>query len=179
MTSDTKAYVSTDKGATADFDGVTHGANYWTLQEGVAERGGAALGDSVIEVAEAFGDVLNDVEAVVGSNRNDQFMGGELDDIFYGGTGNDLMFGGAGSDTALFSGSAAGYHLSFNGKNFTVAGADGQDRLWDVETLLFESGERYDLDSLGSRLGYSGGLSFDVDLFTVAADSIVDMGLFA
>ncbi|MEC7794702.1 MAG: calcium-binding protein [Pseudomonadota bacterium] len=179
MTSDTKAYVSTDKGATADFDGVTHGANYWTLQEGIAGRGGAALGDSVVEVAEAFGDVLNDVEAVVGSTRNDLFLGREFDDIFYGGTGNDVMRGGAGDDTALFSGRASGYHLSFNGNQFVVTGADGYDRLSDVETLLFESGERYDLDTLGSRLGYSGGLSFDVDLFTVAADSIVDMGLFA
>ncbi|SEJ77962.1 Ca2+-binding protein, RTX toxin-related [Pseudooceanicola nitratireducens] len=179
MTSDTKAYVSTDKGATADFDGVTHGANYWTLQEGIAGRGGAALGDSVLEVAEAFGDVLNDVEAVVGSTRNDLFLGREFDDIFYGGSGNDVMRGGAGDDTALFSGSASGYHLSFNGNQFVVTGADGYDRLSDVETLLFESGERYDLDTLGSRLGYSGGLSFDVDLFTVAADSIVDMGLFA
>ncbi|MBY6159198.1 calcium-binding protein [Pseudooceanicola nitratireducens] len=179
MTSDTKAYVSTDKGATADFDGVTHGANYWTLQEGIAGRGGAALGDSVVEVAEAFGDVLNDVEAVVGSTRNDLFLGREFDDIFYGGTGNDVMRGGAGDDTALFSGSAAGYHLSFRGDQFVVTGADGYDRLSDVETLLFESGERYDLDTLGSRLGYSSGLSFDVDLFTVAADSIVDMGLFA
>lgn len=179
MTSDTKAYVSTDKGATADFDGVTHGANYWTLQEGIAGRGGAALGDSVVEVAEAFGDVLNDVEAVVGSTRNDLFLGREFDDIFYGGTGNDVMRGGAGDDTALFSGSASGYHLSFNGNQFVVTGADGYDRLSDVETLLFESGERYDLDTLGSRLGYSGGLSFDVDLFSVAADSIVDMGLFA
>lgn len=179
MTSDTKAYVSTDKGATADFDGVTHGANYWTLQEGIAGRGGAALGDSVVEVAEAFGEVLNDVEAVVGSTRNDLFLGREFDDIFYGGTGNDVMRGGAGDDTALFSGRASGYHLSFNGNQFVVTGADGYDRLSDVETLLFESGERYDLDSLGSRLGYSGSLSFDVDLFTVAADSIVDMGLFA
>lgn len=179
MTSDTKAYVSTDKGATADFDGVTHGANYWTLQEGIAGRGGAALGDSVVEVAEAFGDVLNDVEAVVGSNRNDAFYGRDFDDIFYGGTGNDVMIGKAGNDTALFSGRASGYHLSFNGNQFVVTGADGYDRLSDVETLLFESGERYDLDTLGSRLGYSAGLSFDVDLFTVAADSIVDMGLFA
>ena len=158
---------------------MTHGANYWTLQEGIAGRGGAALGDSVVEVAEAFGDVLNDVEAVVGSNRNDAFYGRDFDDIFYGGTGNDVMIGKAGNDTALFSGRASGYHLSFNGNQFVVTGADGYDRLSDVETLLFESGERYDLDTLGSRLGYSGGLSFDVDLFTVAADSIVDMGLFA
>ena len=179
MSSETKAYVSTERGATAEFDGQVYSANYWTLQAGRSGQEGSALGDSVVEVAEAFGDVLNDVEAVVGSNRNDQFMGRDFDDIFYGGTGNDVMIGKAGNDTALFSGRASGYHLSFNGNQFVVTGADGYDRLSDVETLLFESGERYDLDTLGSRLGYSGGLSFDVDLFTVAADSIVDMGLFA
>lgn len=178
MTSGTKAYTSVEKGTQGEFEGTSYGANYWTLQEGTAGKNGDALGDSVVEVASTFGEVLNDVAAVVGSTGSDKFMGRNHDDIFYGGTGNDLMFGGAGHDTALFSGSASEYTISFTGSEHRVSGRDGWDRLFDVETLLFESGETYDLETLGDRIGAADLSSWKIDLASISADSLADMGLF-
>lgn len=179
ITSETKSYTAVEKGAQVEFGGTSYGANYWTLQAGTAGQDGAALGDSVVEVASAFGEVLNDVGAVVGSTGKDQFMGRGHDDIFYGGTGNDLMFGGGGHDIALFSGSASEYTVSFTGSEHRVTGQDGKDRLFDVETLLFESGETYDLETLGDRIGAADPSSWTVNLASISADSLTDMGLFA
>lgn len=179
MTGGTKSYVAVEEGAQAEFDGTSYDANYWTLQEGTAGKNGDALGDSVVGVASAFGDVLNDVGAVVGSTGDDTFRGRGVDDTFYGGTGNDLMYGGSGRDTALFSGSASDYAVSFNGSRYKVTGRDGMDKLFDVETLLFESGETYDLETLGDRIGASDPSSWSTNLASISADSLTDMGLFA
>lgn len=64
---------------------------------------------------DAQGDILVNIEAVVGSNFNDTIRGGaahdylkgELgDDIITGGAGRDLLYGGAGADTFVFESSA-------------------------------------------------------------------------
>ena len=74
----------------------------------------------------ATGDVLTNIEGLVGSNHNDILFGNELDneingfdgdDIIIGGAGSDILYGGAGADKFAFNGSSlkdADYIGDFN-----------------------------------------------------------------
>lgn len=165
LTSSDKGYIVTEKGATATFDGLTVGANYWTTQEAQNGNGGTVLGDSAVAVAEKFGSVLTGTDMVSGSAGDDSFFGRDLNDIFaggsgndymngaggndifFGGAGNDLIKGGAGHDIAIFSGTADDYWIVKGSSYLSVDGRDGTDKLYDVETLLFEDGRAYDVAS--------------------------------
>ena len=84
----------------------------------------------------------NGVDALFGEGGNDQLSGDNGADDLTGGAGDDLIDGSNGFDTAYYSGpideysffSAAGYlHILHLGG----AGADGHDRVINVERLVF------------------------------------------
>ncbi len=70
---------------------------------------------------------------IVGYSGHDVIRGGDGDDTLRGGTGNDTLRGGAGNDTATYLGASEGVqvYLAFN----KSLGADGRDRLYDIENL--------------------------------------------
>ncbi len=78
----------------------------------------------------------------LGANSdNDIIYGGAGNDTITGGIGNDVIDGGDGIDTAVFSGKAADYTISFvNGQivvTDSVPARDGTDRITNVEYFKF------------------------------------------
>ena len=76
------------------------------------------------------------------SAHQDWFAGASSDnDVITGGGGNDVVDGGGGIDTAVFSGNAGNYDISFDGSTVLVsdrvADRDGNDHLSNVEILKF------------------------------------------
>jgi hypothetical protein len=75
------------------------------------------------------------------NSDNDIVYGGAGNDTITGGIGNDVIDGGDGIDTAVFSGRASDYTISFvNGQlvvTDAVAGRDGTDRIGNVEYFKF------------------------------------------
>lgn len=93
---------------------------------------------------DAEGDVLTNIENLVGSDGNDTLIGdgnantldGSLgDDTLTGGEGADTLIGGDGTDTASYAGSASG--ISVNLETGTGTGGDAQgDTLNGIENLV-------------------------------------------
>lgn len=75
------------------------------------------------------------------NSDNDIIYGGAGNDTITGGIGNDVIDGGDGIDTAVFSGKASDYTISFvNGQlvvTDNVAARDGTDRITNVEYFKF------------------------------------------
>jgi Ca2+-binding RTX toxin-like protein len=74
-----------------------------------------------------------------GGTGNDDLDGGKGNDILIGGAGDDEINGGRGTDIAVFSGSIADYSWIWGRKSqLTVTGADGVDKLKNIEILRFD-----------------------------------------
>lgn len=91
----------------------------------------------------AEGDVLQDIENLIGSDAGDTLSGDSGKNILTGGAGDDILAGGAGRDAAIFSGDLSDYIIEWNGSDsYTVTdtranGGDGKDLLFDIEKLQF------------------------------------------
>jgi|GEM_PF-3053973 len=73
-----------------------------------------------------------------GGAGNDILMGQGGDDTLTGGLGDDILDGGAGNDTAVYTGASKDYTWTRDANGvWTVRGADGVDKLLNVETLKF------------------------------------------
>lgn len=57
------------------------------------------LSKSVFKGGYAEGDVLKNIETIIGSDKNDTFIGNDQDNTFIGGSGNDLFISSPGSNT--------------------------------------------------------------------------------
>ncbi|HYD28116.1 M10 family metallopeptidase C-terminal domain-containing protein [Brevundimonas sp.] len=80
------------------------------------------------------------VNTLDGGGGDDVLSGLAGNDILNGGAGADTLDGGAGLDTAVFSGNRANYTITTSGGVTTLVGADGTDRLTNVEQLQFADG---------------------------------------
>jgi Ca2+-binding RTX toxin-like protein len=114
----------------------------------------------------ADGDVISNVETVIGSNFSDSLLGGTLEDRLYGGAGEDtlqgndgrdVLFGGVGHDTL---GGGAGTDQLFGGE-----GDDILDGGQDADILVGGTGD--DLYKLTLEAGI-------VDLIIEAAGEGID-----
>lgn len=140
--------------ATETFDG---GAGHDTVSYGssatgvsaslLRERGwtGHAAGDRFLNVEALAGS--QGADALTGDHGANRLAGEGGDDTLIGNGGDDSLFGGAGSDVAIFSFAQSEYTVRTEGRTVIVAhvggtGADGTDRVLDVETLRFADGER-------------------------------------
>jgi Ca2+-binding RTX toxin-like protein len=93
---------------------------------------------------DAFGDILNSIENLIGSGLNDTLTGssgvnvlsgGNGDDTLQGGGGSDTLDGGAGADTASYAQSGAA--VSVNLASGAMSGGDAQgDILSNIENLI-------------------------------------------
>jgi Ca2+-binding RTX toxin-like protein len=120
------SYVINDKGAQAVFDGATVTANYYSLQENAASKGGAALSPDALATTLQLGSVVTDAHAIIGSSGPDTFLGRNGVDVFYGGDGNDYISGGGGADKLY--GGAGNDTLVGGGGNDQLFGGAGNDR---------------------------------------------------
>lgn len=98
-------------------------------------------------------------DVLIGLAGNDTLDGGRADDTLIGGAGNDTLYGGLGTDYAAFSGATSNYTYSFGSDGaLTITdktSADGADKLYDVEWLLFDYGKSTQSKVLVSQLKYS------------------------
>src|SRR5262245_22790982 len=102
------------------------------------------------------GDLLQDIEVIIGSSFADRLTGtsgaeeidaGAGDDELTGGGGNDTLDGGEGDDRAFFAGSRSDYLITFAAATDTYTVADlragspeGADQVRHVETVVFADG---------------------------------------
>ena len=94
---------------------------------------------------EAVGDIITNIENILGSNQVDWLTGNELANELVGGTGNDRLEGGADADT--LNGGAGEDILDGGAGNDTLDGGKGNDILIggeDDDTYLFGSGDGTD-----------------------------------
>jgi serralysin len=83
------------------------------------------LRDFPVEGGHAAGDVLHEIEGVVGSAYGDFLLGGDGRNVFRGGTGNDRLLGGAGNDR--LEGGGGNDVLNGGAGNDELLGGDGSD----------------------------------------------------
>jgi Ca2+-binding RTX toxin-like protein len=106
-----------------------------------------------------IGDALRDIISSGGGNDtinagagNDVVNAGAGNDTIIEGSGEDFIDGGAGDDTVVFSHSLDRYFITeYGSKSLYVSGADGTDKLTNVEHLQFTDG-RIDLFDDGNPL---------------------------
>jgi len=105
------------------------------------------LGTSTATGGEATGDILNNIQNLIGGSGNDTLtgdgsinilQGGAGGDTLAGGLGNDTLDGGLGIDTADYrsAGGSVTVNLAANASYGTAAGADGNDTLYGIENVL-------------------------------------------
>lgn len=130
--SDTVAYFLSPAGVSA------------SLLRGYGTEGDAAR-DLYTSIENLGGTSFDDI--LTGNHSRNYLRGLAGDDLIFGnggvdyitgGRGDDTIDGGAGSDYAVFDGNAAEYVLQRSGADVTVSGADGTDRLSDVEYFQFD-----------------------------------------
>jgi Ca2+-binding RTX toxin-like protein len=119
---------------------------------------------SIVDRAVMAFDTLNNIEVIIGSDGDDFFFGNDEDnsfignkgvdqffagagaDIVSGGEGDDVIDGGTGLDTVLMEGARDQYTVLRSGIEVVVvdkvADRDGTDRLYNVETIAFNSGDQ-------------------------------------
>lgn len=92
---------------------------------------------------DAQGDVLTEIENLIGSDHNDVLVGDAGDNNFTGGAGGDLIDGGGGTDRVIYANSDAAVAVDLGSGVGSGGHADG-DTLVGIENLF---GSAYD-DSL-------------------------------
>ena len=113
-------------------------------------QGGHAIGDILVNIETLLGSNFDDrLSGDAGDNRlegsfgNDILNGSAGDDILNGGDGDDTLNGGAGSDVAVFNGSIFYNPITKNGGIITVTdteGNGGTDTLTSIENVSFTEG---------------------------------------
>lgn len=88
---------------------------------------------------DAQGDILVNIENLIGTNYVDSLFGDGNANIFSGGRGSDYINGNGGSDTASYENSSAGVTVRLNGASNSTPGVGGDaqgDILVNIENLI-------------------------------------------
>ena len=148
---DTVSYSGSDEAVTVDLEAGTG-------------KGGHAEGDVIVDVENVLGSGYRDVlggdgggNRLSGGDGNDKLSGRGGDDVLEGGAGADRLLGGVGMDTASYSGSDEAVTV-YLWKGTGEGGHAEDDVIMDVENVL-GSGYRDVLvgDSGANRLSGAGG----------------------
>ena len=126
---DTVSYSGSDGAVTVD------------LKAGTGKRGHAE-GDVIVDVenvlGSGYGDVLggdSDANRLSGAGGNDRLLGRGGDDVLEGGAGADRLFGGGGMDTVSYSGSDGAVTVDLETGTGKRGHAEG-DVIADVENVV-------------------------------------------
>ncbi len=108
----------------------------------------------------AAGDMLSNIENLIGSGYNDRLTGNSSDNIFTGGLGTDTIDGGLGTDTASYTDSASAVTVSLVSGATNIGGTAAGDVLTNIENL---TGSNYNdrLTGNSSNNILTGGLGAD------------------
>ncbi len=148
---DTVSYSGSDEAVTVD------------LEAGAVE-GGDAEGDVIVDVenvlGSGYGDVLrgdNGANRLSGGGGNDRLSGRGGNDVLAGGAGGDRLLGGAGLDTVSYSGSDEAVTVDLEAGTGKRGHAEG-DVIVDVENVLGSGyGDVLRGDNGANRLSGGGG----------------------
>ena len=148
---DTVSYSGSDEAVTVD------------LETGTG-KGGHAEGDVIVDVenvlGSGYGDVLegdSDANRLSGIGGDDRLSGRGGDDVLEGGAGADQLDGGAGMDTVSYSGSDEAVTVDLEAGTGEGGHAEG-DVIVDVENVMGSGyGDVLGGDSSGNRLSGIGG----------------------
>jgi Ca2+-binding RTX toxin-like protein len=102
------------------------------LQTGTGSAGEAA-GDVLVNIQRVLGSNFNDT--LIGSDRADTLVGGAGNDLLQGGQGADLLDGGDGIDTASYATSAVSVNVNLSTGIHSGGDAQG-DTLISIENLV-------------------------------------------
>ena len=142
-------------------EGVTFDLSFAQGGGALIGNGGDAKGDVLRNVEEIIGsdydDVINGIksaERIIGNGGADTLFGDAGNDSIEGGEGRDIIDGGAGKDTAVYSFSNAGVFVDLSGRQdsdgYFIAryGHAEGDRLKDIENI---TGSNYADDLTGDN----------------------------
>jgi Ca2+-binding RTX toxin-like protein len=177
-----------DGGAGSDqVDYATSTSAVTAYLDGTAGSGGDAQGDIIANVEILLGSAYNDTlygsaaadildghsgnDTLIGSGGNDVLRGNVGADVLVGGDGADILDGGADFDTADYSGSSAAVTVGLDG-SAGVGGAAQGDSLINIEAI---SGSTFDDVLIGGSLGerLDGGIGNDRFVGSAGSDQII------
>ncbi|MFZ6743618.1 DUF4214 domain-containing protein [Undibacterium sp. JH2W] len=99
-----------------------------------------------------------DNDYLLGTTGNNTINGLTGNDTLVGGAGDDSLYGGDGNDTAIYTGNAGDYTVTYNASSssYTIqdktSNRDGTDTVYSIEILSFADGNRTPVSMLGSDL---------------------------
>jgi Ca2+-binding RTX toxin-like protein len=134
------------------------------LSDTLAESGGYAEGDTLVNIEQVIGSAFDDVftaasggSSFSGGAGNDSVTGGSGNDRFWGEDGNDTLIGGGGND--LLEGQDGDDSLSGGTGADTLIGGEGNDTLnggGDNDVLFGNAGDDFIAGSTGDDLLHGG-----------------------
>ncbi|WP_187170345.1 cadherin-like domain-containing protein [Salidesulfovibrio onnuriiensis] len=83
----------------------------------------------------AEGDILSNIENVIGSAYDDNITGNDQDNELTGGEGDDTLGGAGGNDTVIYDGDYSDYTVTQNGDGTVTVAWNGTGTNWGTDTL--------------------------------------------
>ena len=140
--------------------------------DGIAGSGGDAAGDVIQNVEDLIGTYLQD--QLVGSAAGNALFGGSGDDLLDGGNGSDTLFGGMGADT-LFGGDQSDTLIGGVGADMLFGGASDDVLIYGDFDESFDGGAGFDVLDY-SRFPFLDLGDIDQDLVSIEAISLTGGG---
>lgn len=118
----------------------------------------------------------NSKDLLIGGPSANNLQSGDGDDFLWGAGGDDSLYGGAGTDTVGFKGKPTDYDLrqnpdgSWTSRHVRGAANEGTDTLIDLEKVIFEGGQTFDLKKKG--LTYQTDFALVIDTTSSMQDDI-------
>jgi Ca2+-binding RTX toxin-like protein len=149
-----------------------------------AQSGGEAAGDIISNIENIIGSVFNDTLTGNGSdnilaagNGNDKLAGGAGNDILIGGAGADKLDGAAGVDTVSYADSNAAVTVNLAVTTAQVGGYAAGDTLFNIESII---GSAYNDTLTGSSVAnkFDGGAGTDTVSYSNSTAAVtVNLGV--
>ena len=130
------------------------------------------LGKDEYTGGDAEGDVVQEVENIIGSSWGDWLRGDTNDNVLTGGAGDDTLIGGGGGDDTL-NGGAGDDELNGGEGNDMLTGGMGADMLnggADADTISYEGSDS--AVDIRLRTGHASGGHADGDVFAMVESVI-------
>ena len=150
------------------------GGNDWLDYSGAESRVSVSLFNGNGTSGDALGDIITNIENLIGTDYDDFLTGDSGDNILIGGIGADFLGGGGGNDTVDYSASDAGIEINFITSRVTGGHATG-DRLVRIESAIGTDFDDVFVASVDAN-HMSGGLGSDT-LDYSASDAAVSVNL--